>query len=237
MVHDPSFLVCAGHAVRRLRSRSVAVMESLSAEASNRKLERIGMVVLRYHALGSGQLFEQVRLADYDLHCGSLRHAYVCHICTLESTTQFALISKKKQTTPARTAPDGENSYQRDNPRARPNQEKSPGPRILIRSPAWGTPARAVVARVGAVTSLHPKGCLPLPPACNQQPARPVSRKAYPMKLRQQTPRVCRGPGPAPGHTYSATALDQIRGRYTPQRSRASSPAVLVLGTSTLKPR
>src|SRR5260370_37372996 len=47
MVHEPSFFTLAGHEVRRLRSRSVAVMFSLSAAASNRKLERIGMVVLR----------------------------------------------------------------------------------------------------------------------------------------------------------------------------------------------
>src|SRR5579864_55174 len=47
MVQEPSFFTLAGHDVRRLRSRSVAVMDSLSPPASNRKLERIGMVVLR----------------------------------------------------------------------------------------------------------------------------------------------------------------------------------------------
>src|SRR5689334_7370873 len=47
MVQEPSFFTFAGHDVRRLRSRSVAVMDSLSPPASNRKLERIGMVVLR----------------------------------------------------------------------------------------------------------------------------------------------------------------------------------------------
>src|SRR5690242_11428806 len=47
MVHEPSFFTLAGHDVRRLRSRSVAVIDSLSPAASNRKLERIGMVVLR----------------------------------------------------------------------------------------------------------------------------------------------------------------------------------------------
>src|SRR6266404_6836393 len=47
MVHEPSFFTVAGHDVRKLRSRSVAVMVSLSPAASKRKLERIGMVVLR----------------------------------------------------------------------------------------------------------------------------------------------------------------------------------------------
>src|SRR5215831_849004 len=47
MVQEPSFFTLAGHDVRRLRSRSVAVMDSLSPPASNRKLERIGIVVLR----------------------------------------------------------------------------------------------------------------------------------------------------------------------------------------------
>src|SRR5215510_7104946 len=47
MVHEPSFLTLAGQEVRRLKSRSVAVMESLSPAASNRKLERMGIVVLR----------------------------------------------------------------------------------------------------------------------------------------------------------------------------------------------
>src|SRR5690348_6333030 len=45
-VHDPSFLTFAGQLVRRLKSRSVAVIVSLSPAASNRKLERIGIVVL-----------------------------------------------------------------------------------------------------------------------------------------------------------------------------------------------
>src|ERR1051325_1927342 len=47
MVQEPSFFTLAGHDVRRLKSRSVAVIDSLSAAASNRKLERIGIVVLR----------------------------------------------------------------------------------------------------------------------------------------------------------------------------------------------
>src|SRR5205085_4299569 len=47
MVHEPSFLTLAAHEVRRLRSRSVAVRVSLSPAASNRKLERMGIVVLR----------------------------------------------------------------------------------------------------------------------------------------------------------------------------------------------
>src|SRR6185369_16576406 len=47
MVHEPSFFTLAAQAVRRLRSRSVAVMESLSPAASKRKFDRIGMVVLR----------------------------------------------------------------------------------------------------------------------------------------------------------------------------------------------
>src|ERR1043166_6418466 len=47
MVQEPSFFTLAAHDVRRLRSRSVAVMDSLSPPASNRKLERIGIVVLR----------------------------------------------------------------------------------------------------------------------------------------------------------------------------------------------
>ena len=64
--------------------------------------DRDGCLALHY-ALGSGQLFEQVRLADYDFHCGSLRHAYVCHICTLESTTRFALSYIKKKTNNAST--------------------------------------------------------------------------------------------------------------------------------------
>src|SRR5437867_7115330 len=47
MVQAPSFLTLALQEVRRLRSKSVAVIESLSPPASNRKFERIGMVVLR----------------------------------------------------------------------------------------------------------------------------------------------------------------------------------------------
>src|SRR5690242_766570 len=47
MVQAPSFLTFAVQEVRRLRSRSVAVIESLSPAASNKKFERIGMVVLR----------------------------------------------------------------------------------------------------------------------------------------------------------------------------------------------
>src|SRR5205085_802828 len=47
MVHDPSFLTLAGQEVRRLKSKSVAVIDSRSPAASKRKLERIGMVVLR----------------------------------------------------------------------------------------------------------------------------------------------------------------------------------------------
>src|SRR5579871_2999374 len=47
MVQDPSFFTLAGQEVRRLKSRSVAVIESLSPAASKRKLDRIGMVVLR----------------------------------------------------------------------------------------------------------------------------------------------------------------------------------------------
>src|SRR5213080_4151849 len=47
MVQEPSFLTLAGHEVRNPRSRSVAVMESLSPAASNKKFDRMGMVVLR----------------------------------------------------------------------------------------------------------------------------------------------------------------------------------------------
>src|SRR5207302_6839254 len=47
MVHAPSFFTLAAQEVRRLRSRSVAVMVSRSPAASNKKFERIGMVVLR----------------------------------------------------------------------------------------------------------------------------------------------------------------------------------------------
>src|SRR6267154_6787653 len=47
MVHETYFFTFAGHDVRKLRSRSVAVIDSLSPAASNKKLERIGIVVLR----------------------------------------------------------------------------------------------------------------------------------------------------------------------------------------------
>src|SRR5690348_12239671 len=47
MVQEPSFLTLAGQEVRRLRSRSVAVTDKRSPAASNRKLERMGIVVLR----------------------------------------------------------------------------------------------------------------------------------------------------------------------------------------------
>src|SRR5947209_13819423 len=47
MVLDPSFLTFAGQVVRKLKSRSVAVIKSLSPAASNKKFERMGMVVLR----------------------------------------------------------------------------------------------------------------------------------------------------------------------------------------------
>src|SRR5436305_6811627 len=47
MVLDPSFLTFAGQVVRKLKSRSVAVIESLSPAASNKKFERMGIVVLR----------------------------------------------------------------------------------------------------------------------------------------------------------------------------------------------
>src|SRR5512140_1386507 len=47
MVQEPSFFTFTLHEVRRLRSRSVAVIDNLSPEASNRKLERMGIVVLR----------------------------------------------------------------------------------------------------------------------------------------------------------------------------------------------
>src|SRR5215467_2445620 len=47
MVQEPSFLTLAGQEVRRLKSRSVAVMASLSPAASNKKLESMGIVVLR----------------------------------------------------------------------------------------------------------------------------------------------------------------------------------------------
>src|SRR5580658_6048240 len=47
MVHAPGFFTFAAQLVRTLWSRSVAVMVSLSPLASNRKFERMGMVVLR----------------------------------------------------------------------------------------------------------------------------------------------------------------------------------------------
>ena len=47
MVQAPSFFTLAAHEVRRLRSRSVAVMVSRSSAASNRKFDRMGIVVLR----------------------------------------------------------------------------------------------------------------------------------------------------------------------------------------------
>src|SRR5262249_39208228 len=47
MVHAPSFFTFAAHEVRRLKSRSVAVMVSRSPAASNKKFDRMGMVVLR----------------------------------------------------------------------------------------------------------------------------------------------------------------------------------------------
>src|SRR6185312_11756773 len=47
MVHEPSFFTVAVQEVRRLRSRSVAVIESRSPAASNRKFDKIGIVVLR----------------------------------------------------------------------------------------------------------------------------------------------------------------------------------------------
>src|SRR5262249_15050110 len=46
MVHEPSFLTLAGQEVRRLKSKSVAVIESLSPAATNRMWKRVGMVVL-----------------------------------------------------------------------------------------------------------------------------------------------------------------------------------------------
>src|SRR3954468_2323537 len=45
MVQEPSFLTSAAQDVFRLRSRSGAVMVSLPAAASNKKFDRIGMVV------------------------------------------------------------------------------------------------------------------------------------------------------------------------------------------------
>src|ERR1700733_6209827 len=47
MVHAPGFFTFAAQLVRRLWSRSVAVIVSLSSLASNRKFERIGIVVFR----------------------------------------------------------------------------------------------------------------------------------------------------------------------------------------------
>ena len=47
MVQAPSRFTLAAQEVRRLRSRSVAVMVRRSLAASNKKLERIGIVVLR----------------------------------------------------------------------------------------------------------------------------------------------------------------------------------------------
>ena len=47
MVQDPSFFTFAAQDVRKLRSRSVAVMVNLPSAASNKKLDRIGIVVLR----------------------------------------------------------------------------------------------------------------------------------------------------------------------------------------------
>ncbi len=47
MVQAPSFLTPALQLVRRLRSRSVAVMVNSPSAASKRKLDRMGMVVLR----------------------------------------------------------------------------------------------------------------------------------------------------------------------------------------------
>src|SRR6202161_4095671 len=47
MVQAPGFLTLAGQEVRMDWSRSVAVMVSLSSAASNRKFDRMGMVVLR----------------------------------------------------------------------------------------------------------------------------------------------------------------------------------------------
>src|SRR5271165_581781 len=47
MVHAPSRFTFAAHEVRRLRSRSVAVIVKRSFAASKRKFERMGIVVLR----------------------------------------------------------------------------------------------------------------------------------------------------------------------------------------------
>src|SRR3954464_11284141 len=45
MVQEPSFFTFAAQDVFKLRSRSVAVMVSLPSAASNRKFDRIGIVV------------------------------------------------------------------------------------------------------------------------------------------------------------------------------------------------
>src|ERR1700757_4740257 len=47
MVHAPVFLTFAAQLVRRLWSRSVAVIVNLSSLASNKKFDRIGIVVFR----------------------------------------------------------------------------------------------------------------------------------------------------------------------------------------------
>src|SRR5271155_3177196 len=47
MVHAPGFLTFAGHEDFMLCSRSVPVIVSLSSEASIKKFERMGIVVLR----------------------------------------------------------------------------------------------------------------------------------------------------------------------------------------------
>src|SRR5437868_6582374 len=47
MVHAPAFFIFAAQLVRRLWSRSVAVIVNLSSLASNKKFDRIGIVVFR----------------------------------------------------------------------------------------------------------------------------------------------------------------------------------------------
>src|SRR4030081_3892194 len=47
MVHAPGFFTLAAQLVRRLWSKSVAVIVNLSSLASNKKFERIGIVVFR----------------------------------------------------------------------------------------------------------------------------------------------------------------------------------------------
>src|SRR5580704_12146141 len=47
MVHAPGFFTFAAQLVRRLWSRSVAVIVSLSSLASNKKFDKIGIVVFR----------------------------------------------------------------------------------------------------------------------------------------------------------------------------------------------